>query len=585
MTHAPTRRNAVALAAVCLSALMFGLEISSVPVILPTLEHLLRGDFKDMQWIMNAYTIACTTVLMATGTLADRFGRKRLFIISIVLFAITSLMCGFAQSVAVLIASRFLQGMAGGAMLICQIAVLSQQFPEGRARARAFGRWGIIFGTGLGFGPIIGGTIVAVSNWQWVFLVHVLIAAVTSMLVLHGVEESRDRQATTLDIWGIVTLTLAVFGVTYFITQGPALGVTSPTAIASIVGAAIAIVLFIVAENTAAHPMFDFSVFRIRNFSGALLGSMGMNFSFWPFMIYLPTYFQSGLGYGVVTAGLSLLAYTLPTLVVPPLAEQLTFRYRPRAVIPAGLFTIGLGFILMKLGSSAAHASWLTMLPGCLLAGIGLGLTNTPVTNTTTGSVTSARAGMASGIDMSARLITLAINIAVMGFILVEGIAAHLNRVLPGPLDPMSVHALAEGIAAGKPAAFDPSGAIVHAALTHGFGLVMLYGGIGVWVLAALSYAIFEPALGSATRTAPRADRQEAPVAANAENAVTAPDAENRCETANAQDRRRARDREHARGAQHAPQAAVAEQPARPGAEESHTQIACKLRSQSLETS
>ncbi len=449
MTHAPTRRNAVALAAVCLSALMFGLEISSVPVILPTLERVLHAAFREQQWIMNAYTIACTTVLMAAGTLGDRFGRKRLFAISISSFAVTSLMCGWASSAAVLIASRFLQGIAGGAMLTSQIAVLSHQFPDGRARARAFGTWGIIFGIGLGFGPIIGGAIVAASNWRWVFLIHVLISLVTLMLVFRGVEESRDPHAATLDLRGIVTLSLAVFGLIYFITQGPDLGMTHPAVIASLVTAVVAFVLFIMAETTAPQPMIDFSVFRIRDFSGALLGSIGMNFSFWPFMIYLPTYFQSGLGYDVVTTGLSLLAYTLPTLVIPPLGEHLTLRYRPRVVIPAGLFTIGLGFIAMKFGSSVAHASWLTMLPGCVLAGIGLGLTNTPVTNTTTGSVPSARAGMASGIDMSARLITLAINIALMGSIFVA----------------------------------------------YGIGPVLLFGGIGVWVCAAISFMLFEPAV------------------------------------------------------------------------------------------
>ncbi len=494
------RNDALALAAVCLSSLMFGLEISSVPVILPALDHVLRADFEDMQWIMNAYTLACTTVLMATGALGDRFGRKRLFVISIVLFALTSLMCGVAPSVAVLIASRFLQGLAGGAMLTCQIAVLSHQFPDSRGRARAFGRWGIVFGIGLGFGPIIGGTILAVADWRWVFLVHVLLSMVTLMLVFRGVAESRDPHATTLDIVGIVTLSLAVFGLTYFITQGPALGANSPAALASLVGAAIAFVVFIVAEKTARQPMVDFSVFRIRNFSGALLGSMGMNFSFWPFMIYLPTYFQRGLGYDVVTAGLSLLAYTLPTLVVPPLAEQLTLRYRPRAVIPAGLFTIGVGFMLMKFGRSAAHASWQTMLPGCLLAGIGLGLTNTPVTNTTTGSVPSARAGMASGIDMSVRLITLAINIALMGVILVTGIASYLTSALPGRLDPTRVQAMASGIAAGTAGSLEESGTVAQGALTYGFGLVMLYGGIGVWVLAVLSFAIFESTRRSTIR-------------------------------------------------------------------------------------
>jgi EmrB/QacA subfamily drug resistance transporter len=440
---------ALALAAGCLASLMFGLEISSVPVILPTLERVLDAGFRDLQWIMNAYTIACTTVLMAAGTLGDRFGRKRLFLVSLSLFGITSLMCGWTESAAMLIAGRFLQGLAGGAMLTSQIAVLSHQFPDGRARARAFSTWGIIFGIGLGFGPIIGGAIVAVSNWRWVFLIHVLIAIGTLMLAWRGVEESRDPRAGTLDVRGIVTLSLAVFGLTWFITQGPDLGMTSRTVVASLVGTAVAFVLFILTERTAAHPMIDFSVFRIRDFSGALLGSMGMNFSFWPLMIYLPAYFQTGLGYDVVTAGLALLAYTLPTLVVPPVGEHLTLRYRPGVVIPAGLFAIGMGFMLMKFGSDAAQASWLTMLPGCVLAGAGLGLINTPVTNTTTGSVPSARAGMASGIDMSARLITLAINIALMGTILVR----------------------------------------------YGIGMVLLYGAIAVWVCAALSLMIFEPAV------------------------------------------------------------------------------------------
>jgi len=503
MTLARSRRNLVALAAVCLTSLMFGLEISSVPVILPTLEKVLHGDFKDAQWIMNAYTIACTTVLMATGTLADRYGRKRVYIVSIILFGITSLLCGLAQTTSVLIISRFLQGISGGAMLICQVAILSHQFQQGRERGRAFGAWGVIFGIGLGFGPIIGGMIVAIADWQWVFLVHVLLAALALLLVFGGVEESRDPQAKRLDVLGIVTLSLAVFGLTFFITQGPELGFASPLALGILGGAAASFLAFLYAEKISAHPMFDFSVFRIRHFSGAIIGSVGMNFSFWPFMIYLPIYFQSGLGYGVVAAGLSLLAYTLPTLVIPPLAERLSLRYQPRRIIPLGLFTIGLGFIAMRYGSAVEQASWASMLPGALLAGIGLGLTNTPVTNTTTGAVSSDRAGMASGIDMSARLITLAINIALMGFILLAGILSYLKSALPGSPDATFVHAFAERIAAGSVAplshgaselsVLDPSGAIAHAALIHGFGWVLLYGGIGVWLLAAASYMVFGP--------------------------------------------------------------------------------------------
>lgn len=503
MTLFRTPKNALALAAVCLTSLMFGLEISSVPTILSTLERVLHADFKEIQWIMNAYTLACTTVLMATGALADRFGRKRIYMASIVVFGVTSLVCGLAHSASVLIVSRFLQGMGGGAMLICQVAVLSHQFQEGRERSNAFGFWGIIFGIGLGFGPIISGMIVAVANWQWVFLVHAPISIVSLGLVLAGVRESRDQHAQHLDVPGILTLSVSCFGLVYFITQGPDLGFGSPTALSIVAATVVGFVAFIVVEKRSPRPMFDFSVFRIREFSGALFGSMGMNFSYWPFMIYLPIYFQGALGYTSVKAGLSLLAYTLPTLVVPPLAERLALRFKARRVIPLGMFAVGLGFLLMRFGAGIEHASWLTMLPGCLLCGTGLGLTNTPVTNTATGSVSPNRAGMASGIDMSARLISLAINIALMGFILLEGVLSYLTRALSGLFETSSLRLLAEKVAAGniahlsqggeELAVVDPQGVIVHAALVHGFQLVMLYGVIGAWASALLSVVAFGP--------------------------------------------------------------------------------------------
>jgi len=475
-------RNGVAAVAICLAALMFGLEISSVPAVLPTVEKLLHTGFSGAQWIMNAYTIACTTVLMASGTLADRYGRRRMLLISVLAFGITSLACGLARDASVLIVSRFLQGMSGGAMVICQIAALSHQFQEGPGRSRAFAAWGIIFGVGLGFGPMIGSAIAVLLDWTWVFLIQVPLAVITLGLIAWSVDESRDPEAKHLDLAGIVSMSVAVFGLTYFITQGPSLGLHHPLVLTALFGSIISFAIFLYVEKHRAHPMFDFSVFRIRPFSGALYGSMGMNFSFWPFMIYLPIYFQSVLGYGVVASGVALLAYTLPTLVVPPLAERLTVRYQPRAVIPSGLFTIGLGFFVMQLHGTFGLPAMLT---GCVLAGIGLGMTNTPVTNTTTASVPTARAGMASGIDMSARLITLAINIALMGFLLIEGILAHLKQANP---DAPALRDIANQIAAGN---LSSNGALAHDALVHGFHWVMLYGGIGAWVLAAASFVTF----------------------------------------------------------------------------------------------
>ncbi len=198
-----------------------------------------------------------------------------------------------------------------------------------------------------------------------------------------------------------MTLTLAVLGIVLFITQGAELGFGSLPALGILGGAGLSLLAFGLVETRSAHPMFDFSVFRLRTFSGATAWLDRHELQLLAVHDLPAIYFQNVLGYGVVAAGLSLLAYTLPTLVLPPVGERLALRYGPRRVIPAGLFTIGLGFVLMRLGSGVEGASWLTLLPGCLVAGIGLGITNTPVTNTTTGSVPPARAGMASGIDMS----------------------------------------------------------------------------------------------------------------------------------------------------------------------------------------
>ncbi|MCS3456108.1 EmrB/QacA subfamily drug resistance transporter [Aeromonas sp. BIGb0405] len=501
MTLSPRRQGSFALAAVCLSALMLGLEISSVPPILSTIEQVMGASFRQLQWIMAAYTIAMTTILMGVGTLADRYGRKRIFTIGILAFGVTSLICGLADSAAVLIVARFLQGLSAAMMLICQIAILSNQFRDGRERGAAFAWWGMVFGAGLGFGPIVGGAILALASWQWVFLIHAVLAVMTLLLSQIGVQESRDPHATHLDIKGIATLSVAVFCLVLFVTQGPVLGFGSAAAMSIIGMFMLSFASFVVAERTSRRPMLEFSMFRVRNFSGALLGSMGQNFSFWPFIIYLPIYFHVALGYDNVQTGLALLAYTLPTLFIPPLAERLAMRYQAGIVIPVGLSIIGMGFVLMRAGSQSAQPGWL-LLPGAVLAGVGLGLTNTTTTNTITAAVSAERVGMASGADTSARMISLAFNIAVMGFILVEGIMAYLRNKL-GIVEGASLRLFAEKIAAGDITVLEQHSALlphiaipaeaVNEALVAGFGWVMVYGAASAFLLAAISFFIFSP--------------------------------------------------------------------------------------------
>ena len=442
---------------------------------------------------MNAYTIAMTACLMGSGALADRFGRKRMFMLGIALFGIASLACGLATSAPVLIAARFVQGIGGAAMLSCQIAVLTHQFPDGRERYLAFSWWGIIFGIGLGFGPLVGGLTIALLDWKWVFLVHVGMAAIALALARISITESSDPDAVRIDLAGMITLSLAVFCLVYLITRGRAIGLDDPSGLGIAILGTVSILVFTIVEIRAARPMFDFSAFRNRSFAGALLGSAGMNFSFWPFVIYLPIYFQAVLGYDSVTAGLSLLAYTLPTLAAPPLGERILLRHGAKCIIPLGLFTIGTGFGLMWVGVTGGYSIWLTMLPGCILAGTGLGLVNTPVTNTATASVPIERAGMASGMDMSARMISLAINIALMGYILLQGLRSGLEQAASrGAIPQDGVH-LAEAIAAGKLSAAQAAGVarpVALQALTEGFSWVMLYGVLCASALAALSFIV-----------------------------------------------------------------------------------------------
>lgn len=486
-----TARNGLALTAVCLVALMFGLEISSVPVILPTLENQLGTGFQDAQWIMNAYTLACTSVLMAAGTLADRFGRRRMLVLCLWVFGLASLACGLANNATTLIAARFVQGIGAGAMMICQFAILSHLFREPAARARAFAIWGVIAGVGLGFGPIVGALILAVADWRWVFLVHVPLTLFTLVLLRISVQESRDPAAHRLDIAGMLTLTLSVFALVYFITQGTENGFGTPPMLGWAGLAVAGLLLFIVVERRSPHPMFDFSVFRIQRFNGALMGSIGMNFSFWPFMIYLPLYFQAGLGYDTVTTGGALLAYTLPTLLIPPVAERLTLRYGAERVIPCGLGLMGAGFLSMAAANAVAQPSIVLVLISCIIAGVGLALTNSPTTNTTTGAVSADRAGMASGIDLSARLITLALNIALMGLVLLLGISHQLAAVLPDS-SVLEWPTISQNIAAGKlGASVGLAFTDAQAALRHGIGWAMLYAGLGAGGLAWLSRYFF----------------------------------------------------------------------------------------------
>lgn len=477
-------KNKTALSAVCLSAVMLGLEITSIPSVLPTLEKTLPANFSQLQWIMNAYTLAMCTFLIAMGALADRYGRKKLFMAGIAIFGLASLFCGLATGADFLIIARLVQGMSAAGMLACQVAVLSHQFRDGPERGLAFGWWGMMFGFGLGFGPIVGGVILLLFSWHWVFLIHCILAIATLLAARAGVVESSNPNLTHHDWQGMILLPVAVFSAVYLITQGQQIGLYSMAVKLIFTLCIFSLLLFIRTELKSPSPIFDFRVFRIRGFSTALIGAGGMNFSFWPFIIYFPLYLQVIQGYSSMISGMIILAYTLPAIVLPPCSERLLQKYGAGVVIPCGLFMIAAGFVVLHcaviFGPSGSDQALLVA--GCLVAGSGLGLTNTPVTNTSTAALPPERAGMASGMEFSVRMVSLALNIAVMGIILMAGIRAELVKYVAE----VSLTDLTRLVAGGNFAQAHLQGvtrSLSHQAFSHGIRWVTIYGAIAPAVL------------------------------------------------------------------------------------------------------
>ncbi len=411
MTQSDSRRNAVALAAVCLTSLMFGLEISSVPVILPTLEHVLHGDFNGMQWIMNAYTIACTTVLMAAGTLADRFGRKRVYVIGTVLFGLTSLLCGLARDLHVLVICRALQGLFSGPMVPLSQTILLRTFPPDK-RTIALALWAMTVLLAPIFGPVVGGWIVDNFSWPWIFLINLPIglfsfAVCTAMLR----PDAQHGQAGPIDVPGIVLLVIGVGSLQAMLDLGHDRGwFGSPLIVTLAVVAALSIVSLLIWEAGEAHPVVDLSLFRDRTFSFCvLIISLGM-MSFSVVGVVFPLWMQAVMGYNAFHAGLATASLGVLALVFSILVGLHAHRFDARV-----LATFGFLVFAAVLAWDAHFTLKMTFAqiaaPG-LIQGIGLPCFFIPLTAATLSRIPDDRLAAASSLSNFLRTLSAAFGTA-----------------------------------------------------------------------------------------------------------------------------------------------------------------------------
>ena len=450
MTSRPNPQAWWTLVAVCLGTFMLLLDVTIVIVALPDIQTSLGASFSEVQWTIDAYSLSLAVLLLPSGSLADLFGRRRLFVTGLVLFTAGSLLCGLAQSPTMLIASRAGQGVGGAIMFATSLALLAQTF-HGRDRGTAFGVWGAVTGVSVALGPVLGGLLTTGLSWRWIFLVNLPVGVAAIAITLRHVAEVRPQQARRLDPAGFAVFTVGLLSLVYGLIRASEHGWTSGVVIGCFAVALVLLASFPFVERVVRQPMFDLSLFRKPTFVGGLIAAFGMNGSLFAMFLFLVVYLQDVLHLSALQTGLRLLVVTGATLLAAIPAGRLSAHVPVRLLIGPGLLLVGAGLLLMR--GIDPTSEWTHLIPGFVVAGIGAGLVNPPLASTAIGVVRPQVAGMASGINSTFRQIGIATSVAALGSILATREAgttgpAHAAAFISG-LDELLLIAAFIAIAAG----------------------------------------------------------------------------------------------------------------------------------------
>jgi EmrB/QacA subfamily drug resistance transporter len=415
------------LVVVCAATFMLLLDVTIVIVALPEIQRGLGASFSDVQWVIDAYALTLASLLLTAGSLADRFGRRLLFMIGLVIFTLGSLLCGFAQSPLMLTLSRSAQGVGGAILFATSLALLAQSF-RGKERGIAFGVWGAITGVAVALGPILGGVITTGISWRGIFLVNIPVGVAAICITLWRVDESKTPDASRPDWAGFVVLTVGLVSLVYGLIRASEAGWGNVGVSICLALAAVLFLVFVVVERRSAHPMFDLSLFRTPTFSGGLIVAFTMNGSLFAMLLYLVLYLQDDLGYSALATGSRLLVLSGGTMVSATVAGRLSSHVPVRWLIGPGLGLVGVGLLLM--GGLTGTTTWTHLVLGFILAGIGSGMVNPPLASTAVGVVTPERSGMASGVNTTFRQIGIAVGIALYGTIFSTALQNDLSSSL-----------------------------------------------------------------------------------------------------------------------------------------------------------
>jgi EmrB/QacA subfamily drug resistance transporter len=402
------------LLAVCTATFMLLLDITIVNVALPAIQDALNASFSDLQWVIDAYALALATCVLTAGSLADLYGRKRLFLIGVVLFTIASAACGLANDALFLIIARGVQGIGGAIMFATALALISQVF-HGRERGTAFGIWGATIGAAVAIGPLAGGALTDWLSWRWIFLVNIPIGIAAVILAMRVLDESSDPEHSRLDPVGLVTFTIGLLCLILALIEGNQRGWTSPEIVALIVGAVVFLAVFVATQTRKRTTMVDLALFKRPAFDGAQTTAFAISASMFAMFLYLTLYLQNILGLSPLATGVRFLPLSIVSFFAAPLAGRLSGRIAIRYLLGFGLALNAVAMWLMSRVTPSSH--WTVLLPGFIIGGIGIGFVNAPLAATAVSTVRVERAGMASGINNTFRQIGIATGIAALGAI------------------------------------------------------------------------------------------------------------------------------------------------------------------------
>jgi EmrB/QacA subfamily drug resistance transporter len=456
-----SRQQRLTLIATILGSTVVFLDSTVVNVALPAIAKGLDAGLAGQQWVVEAYMLTLVSLLLVGGSLGDQFGRRRVFVIGLIAFGATSILCALAPTVEFLVAARALQGIAGALLVPGSLAIVAATF-EGAARGRAVGTWTAWTGIATVLGPAGGGALVGALSWRAIFWVNIPLIAATVALCLHSVGESRDPEAFRgIDWLGIALSAAGLGGPVFALIEQPSRGWGDPVVWVSLVAGVVCFALFVVREARARHPMLELSLFRVRNFRVANLTTLAAYAGLIGGLFFVGLFLQQVVGYTPLEAGLATTPISLILFVLSPRWGKLASGTGPRLPMSLGPIVGGIGLLLLlRVGSQPSYPA--DVLPAIVVFGLGLSATVAPLTATVLDSVEERHVGIASGVNNGISRVAGLLAIAVLGAVISAKFAASAPGDVTGPLT------------AAAPAA---STAAFHLGVAIA-GLLMIAGGI-----------------------------------------------------------------------------------------------------------